>query len=525
MEEVQVEPLIVNLSDNDDSLTAVPEDPAANPDVILLDDDDGDVENEATSNGAEEATTNGENRENGTDAKAEEQVEDEEEDNPFADDEDSDEDGGGVQVTIRKVEPIEKPAARQGKLDLDSTVMVNDKPIYDLDLAQMEDRPWRKPGADITDYFNYGFTEETWNLYCERQKKLRAEFSNNQTAANNALFSNIKISNPLANPVINTSSSVVKVLTDNGGRFKQPYNPPPTHQVPTNNEQVIRTVITGSSSTTTTIGGGMQPNPIMDFTKPPPGMSLPPPGMQPPAMLPTSAQEAPPGVDGISERPPGVETAPGVTSSMPSSGGLDLGLGLGLPPLGFNPNMPPPGMPPGMGPMGMLSTSMPPPGFGMPPPTFGHSRAGFGPGPIGMGGPTVPPRSLMSAGPFPQLSDDDEERRSSRRKRSRSRSPIRRDRDRDSRRRGERESDRTSSRRHRSRSTSRDRRRRRDDRDQEKRRERRDDDDRKKKSSRRGDDDDDRRESSSKKEKSSRSRAEDEDITGANTVEQDPVVE
>lgn len=46
-----------------------------------------------------------------------------------------------------------------GKLDIEAVPMINDKPIYDIDLAQMEDRPWRKPGADITDYFNYGFTE------------------------------------------------------------------------------------------------------------------------------------------------------------------------------------------------------------------------------------------------------------------------------------------------------------------------------------------------------------------------------
>ena len=30
-------------------------------------------------------------------------------------------------------------------------------------------------GADITDYFNYGFTEETWRVYCEKQKKMRSE--------------------------------------------------------------------------------------------------------------------------------------------------------------------------------------------------------------------------------------------------------------------------------------------------------------------------------------------------------------
>jgi predicted aldo/keto reductase-like oxidoreductase len=28
-------------------------------------------------------------------------------------------------------------------------------------------------GADITDYFNYGFNEETWRMYCERQRRMR----------------------------------------------------------------------------------------------------------------------------------------------------------------------------------------------------------------------------------------------------------------------------------------------------------------------------------------------------------------
>jgi hypothetical protein len=41
-----------------------------------------------------------------------------------------------------------------------------------------EDKPWRKPGADITDYFNYGFTEESWIAYCMKQKRIRAENSN-----------------------------------------------------------------------------------------------------------------------------------------------------------------------------------------------------------------------------------------------------------------------------------------------------------------------------------------------------------
>lgn len=30
-------------------------------------------------------------------------------------------------------------------------------------------------GADIADYFNYGFTEDTWKLYCEKQRKMKGE--------------------------------------------------------------------------------------------------------------------------------------------------------------------------------------------------------------------------------------------------------------------------------------------------------------------------------------------------------------
>ena len=46
-----------------------------------------------------------------------------------------------------------------------------------LDLESLDDKPWRKPGADITDYFNYGFTEDTWAAYCSRQKRMRVNES------------------------------------------------------------------------------------------------------------------------------------------------------------------------------------------------------------------------------------------------------------------------------------------------------------------------------------------------------------
>ena len=51
-------------------------------------------------------------------------------------------------------------------------------PIIDADLDDdtlFEDRPWRRPGADPTDYFNFGFDEQSWREYCSKQRTLREE--------------------------------------------------------------------------------------------------------------------------------------------------------------------------------------------------------------------------------------------------------------------------------------------------------------------------------------------------------------
>ncbi|CAD26049.2 hypothetical protein [Encephalitozoon cuniculi GB-M1] len=48
--------------------------------------------------------------------------------------------------------------------------------ILDYDIESFTDKPWNKPGADITDYFNYGFNEMTWKEYCNMQKR-KSEFA------------------------------------------------------------------------------------------------------------------------------------------------------------------------------------------------------------------------------------------------------------------------------------------------------------------------------------------------------------
>jgi pre-mRNA 3'-end-processing factor FIP1 len=46
------------------------------------------------------------------------------------------------------------------------------------------DKPWRNPGTDISDYFNYGFDEFTWALYANKQESLRSEYSQEKVAEN-----------------------------------------------------------------------------------------------------------------------------------------------------------------------------------------------------------------------------------------------------------------------------------------------------------------------------------------------------
>lgn len=94
--------------------------------------------------------------------------------------------------------------------------------IYDLDLAAMDEKPWQKPGADIADYFNYGFSDETWNLYCERQKKLRAEYGT-QKDINKAIMSSINLNSSMpvnVTNLLNASSGGGRQLVNLAGPEK-----------------------------------------------------------------------------------------------------------------------------------------------------------------------------------------------------------------------------------------------------------------------------------------------------------------
>lgn len=61
--------------------------------------------------------------------------------------------------------------------EFESVGTISGQSAIEFNIEAIEEKPWRKPGADITDYFNYGFNEDTWRAYCERQKKMRSHES------------------------------------------------------------------------------------------------------------------------------------------------------------------------------------------------------------------------------------------------------------------------------------------------------------------------------------------------------------
>ncbi|KAK8634967.1 hypothetical protein V6N13_022845 [Hibiscus sabdariffa] len=49
--------------------------------------------------------------------------------------------------------------------------------ILDVNIDAFEEKPWRRPGTDITDFFNFGFNEDSWKEYRSSLEKFRQQLS------------------------------------------------------------------------------------------------------------------------------------------------------------------------------------------------------------------------------------------------------------------------------------------------------------------------------------------------------------
>lgn len=96
-----------------------------------------------------------------------------------------------AQTQAAKTAPVHESTGKPGTAFApvrSSTIDVNADPVYppqgkpitqvniDSDLAEST-KPWRLPGADQSDYFNYGFDEFTWEMYRVRQNDMKASLA------------------------------------------------------------------------------------------------------------------------------------------------------------------------------------------------------------------------------------------------------------------------------------------------------------------------------------------------------------
>ncbi|KOM32904.1 hypothetical protein LR48_Vigan01g246000 [Vigna angularis] len=54
-------------------------------------------------------------------------------------------------------------------------VLPSQKTIFDVDIDSFEEKPWKYPGVDVSEFFNFGLNDNTWKDYCKQLEQLRLE--------------------------------------------------------------------------------------------------------------------------------------------------------------------------------------------------------------------------------------------------------------------------------------------------------------------------------------------------------------
>lgn len=66
------------------------------------------------------------------------------------------------------------PSGRGFGIGLEFT-LPSHKTIFEVDIDGFDEKPWRLPGIDATDFFNFGLNEDSWKDYCKQLEQLRLE--------------------------------------------------------------------------------------------------------------------------------------------------------------------------------------------------------------------------------------------------------------------------------------------------------------------------------------------------------------
>ncbi|KAG1338769.1 putative FIP1[V]-like protein [Cocos nucifera] len=54
-----------------------------------------------------------------------------------------------------------------------SFTLPRNRTIFDINIEAFEQKPWKQPGVDITDYFNFSLDEDGWKSYCQQLDQFR----------------------------------------------------------------------------------------------------------------------------------------------------------------------------------------------------------------------------------------------------------------------------------------------------------------------------------------------------------------
>lgn len=76
-----------------------------------------------------------------------------------------------ILIEKQQKEEQEKEAARQKESEENAgrdPTLFSKRTAFDIRFDQVEDKPWTR-GGDMSEFFNYGFMEDDWQVYAEQQ--------------------------------------------------------------------------------------------------------------------------------------------------------------------------------------------------------------------------------------------------------------------------------------------------------------------------------------------------------------------
>nr|XP_055042845.1 pre-mRNA 3'-end-processing factor FIP1 isoform X4 [Misgurnus anguillicaudatus] len=208
--------------------------------------------------------------------------------------------------------------------------------VLETDGEPFEEKPWRKPGADLSDYFNYGFNEDTWKTYCDKHRRLRMSLEILSLSSSDKITVHPSSSDlsEYASILTRKSSGTINVIGGQTGPISR-VEGRRRHGADENNIQVV-----SEHSSDTEL-----PSPkLLPFFPP----NIPPPPFPPPSISTTPPLIPPP--------PPGYPLPPGAPLPMISG---HLGGGRSVPPFSDGRSIPPYPFPPGVYPHASSMASWP----------------------------------------------------------------------------------------------------------------------------------------------------------------------